>query len=275
MRPRSFFRQICWAVTACFLLAQDGRLQAELSATEIVRRCQLAFYYAADDMKARVTMELITRDGGRRTRVLTMARRDQEEGGVQKYFIYFHEPGDVRGMTFLVWKYPDREDDRWIFVPAVDLIRRISADDKRSSFVGSDFTYEDISGRDVSSDEHTLLREERLDKRMCYVIQSVPHQAVEYSKRVSWVDRETFLPLREEYYDVQHELHRVFTADRVEDIPAGAMERIPTVVKRTMKNVKTGHRTEVTMNLTSYNLALKDGDFSERGMRKPPASWIR
>src|SRR4030067_1387473 len=98
---------------------------------------------------ARVPMNLIDKDGHARTRVMTMLRRDTDEKGNQKYFIYFHEPGDVRQMTFMVWKYADKEDDRWIFIPAVDLVRRIAADDKRSSFVGSDFTYTDVSGRGV------------------------------------------------------------------------------------------------------------------------------
>lgn len=250
----------------------------QLSAVRIIENSQLTFYYQGDDMKARVIMELIDKGGGKRTRDMTMLRRDQTEGGNQKYFIYFHKPGDVRRMTFMVWKYPTKEDDRWIFIPAVDLIRRIAADDKRSSFVGSDFTYEDISGRDVASDTHTLLRSEMLEERECYVIQSVPKEPTEYTKRLSWIDKKTFLPLKEEYYDAQNELFRVFTADKIEEITGaeGKDKKVfPTVTKRTMKNVKTGHRTEVTYKSVSYNLGLKDKDFSERQMRRPPRSWIR
>jgi hypothetical protein len=250
----------------------------QLSAVRIIENSQLAFYYQGDDMKARVIMELIDKGGGKRTRDMTMLRRDQTEGGNQKYFIYFHKPGDVRRMTFMVWKYPTKEDDRWIFIPAVDLIRRIAADDKRSSFVGSDFTYEDVSGRDVASDTHTLLRSEMLEERECYVIQSVPKEPTEYTKRLSWIDKKTFLPIKEEYYDAQNELFRVFTADKIEEITGaeGKDKKVfPTVTKRTMKNVKTGHRTEVIYKSVSYNLGLKDKDFSERQMRRPPRSWIR
>jgi hypothetical protein len=183
--------------------------------------------------------------------------------------MYFHEPGDVRRLTFMVWKYPTREDDRWIFIPAVDLIRRIAAEDKYSSFVGSDFTHEDVSGRDVAEDSHTLLREEKLGDREVFVIESVPREAAAFTKRVSWIDKENFLPLKEEYYDAQNELQRVFTADRIEEIV------YPTIMRRTMRNVKTGHRTEVTVNSVAYDLGLKDADFSERRMRRPPRSWIR
>jgi len=250
----------------------------QLSPAQIIENSQLAFYYQSDDMKANVTMELIDKGGSKRTRVMTMLRRDEKEGGNQKYFMYFHKPGDVRRLTFMVWKYPAKEDDRWIFVPAVDLIRRIAADDKRSSFVGSDFTYEDVSGRDVESDTHTLLRSEKLEGRECYVIQSVPKQPTEYTKRISWIDKNTFLPLKEEYYDAQNELFRIFTADKIEDIKVGegtGENVFPTVTHRTMKNLKTGHRTEVVYKSVLYNLGLRDEDFSERRMRRPPRAWIR
>ncbi len=252
---------------------QDSRL----TAAEIIEKSQLAFYYQGEDMKARMTMELINQDGAKRRRVMTMLRHDQAEGGNQRYFIYFHEPGDVRRMTFMVWKYPEKEDTRWIYVSALDLIRRIASDDKRSSFVGSDFTYEDISGRDVDSDSHSLLREEKFGERDCYVIQSIPKTIMDYTKRLSWIDKENFLPLQEEYYDAQQELYRVFTADEVQNIAevkGESSKAFPTVTKRTMKNVKSGHRTEVTYGSVTYNLGLEENDFSERRMRRPPRSWI-
>ena len=163
--------------------------QAELDAAAIIERSLGAYYYAGDDMKARVTMELIGDDGGTRSRTMTMLRWNEAAEGNQKYFVYFHEPGDVRRMTFMVWKNIGQDDDRWIYIPAVDLIRRIAADDSRSSFVGSDFTYEDVSGREVIADSHTLLREEDLEGRPCFVVESAPLDSAQYTRRVSWIDR--------------------------------------------------------------------------------------
>jgi outer membrane lipoprotein-sorting protein len=246
------------------------------SAEQVITKSQEAFYYQASDMKAKVEMALIDKKGKTRNRVLTMLRIDLPSEGDQKYFTYFHEPGDVRGMTFMVWKYTEKEDDRWLFVPAVDLIRRIAADDKRSSFVGSDFTYEDISGRDAASDTHTHLKEETLDDCVCYVIESTPKEVIDFTKRISWIDKKTFLPVKEEYYDRQNTLYRVFTAEKIEDV---ASEKdgttYPSVTQRTMSNLKTGHKTEVSFTEISYDHGLKDGDFSERYMRKPPRNWIR
>lgn len=251
--------------------AQDAEI---LSAEEIYSNAQLAFYYPGDDMNARITMELINDSGGTQTREMSMLRLDGSDGGDQKYFIYFHEPGDVRRMTFMIWKYAESEDDRWIFVPAVDLVRRIAADDKYSSFVGSDFSYEDISGRDVSSDDHTLTGTETLDGREVYVIESIPKDSAPYTKQISWIDIETFMPLKEEYYDAQDELARIFTADVIENIETTSGEIYPTATVRTMLNVKNGHKTVVTFTSIEYNIGLDEDDFTERFMRQPPRDWI-
>ncbi|MBI4516000.1 MAG: outer membrane lipoprotein-sorting protein [Deltaproteobacteria bacterium] len=258
-----------------FLLAvMPAVAQAQPTATDIVEKSQQAFYYPGSDMKAKVTMELIAGEGKKRTRVLAMLRKNDSTSRNQKYFLYFHQPGDVRRTAFLVWKYPEKDDDRWIFIPALNAVRRVAASDSRSSFVGSDFTYEDISGRDLSADAHTLLHEEKLGEADCYVIESIPKSGAEYTKKRAWIDQATFLPRQEEYYDAQNELARRFTADAIENVAAGEGKTIPTVVKRTMRNVKSGHRTEVRFESVAYDVGLDDEVFAERALQSPPRKWI-
>lgn len=255
-------------VTATVLFLA-GNLMA-MSAEEIISASQDVFYAQGDDSKIRVHMRLITRSGKERVREMTMLRKNYE-AGMQKYFIYFYTPSDVRDMTFMVNKYPDRDDDRWLFVPAINMVRRIAVEDKASSFVGSDFTYEDISGRAPVDDNHELVREEPLNGRDCYVIKSTPKAGdMAYSYKLSWIDKENFLPLKEEYFDRRGELNRIFTADFVTDI-----DGFPTATRRTMKNVQSGHRTEVTFTKTEYNLGINDSLFSERFLRRPLKKWIK
>ncbi|MFQ5890944.1 MAG: outer membrane lipoprotein-sorting protein [Gemmatimonadota bacterium] len=242
-------------------------------ATEIIARSREAFYAAAMDMRARARMVLVNKAGRTRERELTMLRKNFE-GGEQRYYIYFHRPSDVRGTTFMVWKYPERDDDRWIYVPAIALVRRIAADDARSSFVGTDFSYEDISGRDARADEHRLLREDTLDGHPAYVVESRPVRAAEYERKVSWIDQATYLPLREDYYDVQGALYRVYRSEEIREVEA-AGTAVPTVVRRTMQNVKTGHRTDVTFLEVEYDVGIQDDLFTESSLRRPPRRWIR
>ncbi len=267
-------------LTCIPVLAQDKQQAAPkaLTATGIIERAQQAFYYPGADMKAKVTMDLITDTGSKRTRVLTMLRKNVAGSNDQKYFLYFHQPGDVRRTAFLVWKYPNKEDDRWVFIPAVNMVRRVAASDSRSSFVGSDFTYEDVSGRDLDADDHSLLREEQLGGADCYVVQSVPKRPMDYTRKLSWIDKKTFLSRKEEYYDVQTQLARLFTADEIRDVTVesgGAKKVYPTVTKRTMKNVKSGHRTEVTYESVAYDVGLGDDIFAERTLQNPPEKWIK
>jgi hypothetical protein len=243
---------------------------AQPSADEIVRRSLDAFYYPGDDMKLRVSMVLINPQGKERRRDFTMLRKDFGDEGDQKYFVYFHAPADVKGMTFMVWKSPTEEDDRWIFLPAISMVRRIAANDKRSSFVGSDFTYEDVSGRNPGDESHSFLRSEDMDGRPCYVIESTPNGNADYTRRVSWIDSERWLPLKEEYFDAREETVRIFTADEV-----AQTGEFWTVTKRTMQNLQTGFRTEVTFGDISYNVGLEENLFTERYLRQPPRRWIR
>jgi outer membrane lipoprotein-sorting protein len=259
-------------IGALALLMVPTPARAQPSADEIMTKAHLAMYYPGDDMRARVTMRLVSRDGKERLRELTMTRRDLKEGGEQRYFIYFHRPPDVRDMTFLVWKYPGRDDDRWLYIPAIKLVRRIAASDKRSSFAGSDFSYEDISGREPEEDSHKLLRDEKVGERSAHVVESAPKDpgSVDFSRKLSWIDRATWLPLKEEYYDRRGELTRVFTAEELREV-----QGFWTVVKRVMKNIQSGHWSEAVLADVRYNQKLSPDLFSERALRAPPTELTK
>lgn len=269
---KSKILSICLLLSVLCLLTSKA---IAITPEDVMKKSQAAFLYQGKDFKARVIMKLISRGGQERIRELTMLRKNYgEAGGNQRYFIYFFQPADVKDMTFMVYKYPARDDDRWLFVPAINMVRRIAAQDKRSSFVGSDFTYEDVSGRDVEDDTHSIVKEERLGgwggSRACYVIKSTPKAAdMDYSYKLSWIDKANFLLLKEEYYDRKGELYKVFTADEIREIKG-----FPTVTKRTMKNLQSGHRTEVTFIKADYNIGIEDSLFSERFLKQPPKKWI-
>lgn len=269
---KSRLRKIFMMLPAIFCLMLLPVQVNALTAKDIMNKSQEVFLYQGKDFKARVLMKLITKSGKERIREMTMLRKNYgPSGGEQKYFMYFHKPADVRKMSFMVYKYPGKDDDRWLFIPAINMTKRIAARDKTSSFVGSDFTYEDISGRDVGDDTHTLEKEEALNDSEVYVVKSTPKAGdVNYSYKLSWIDRTNFLPLKEEYYDLKGELIKVFTAHKVE-----AVKGFFTIVNRTMKNIQSGHRTDVTFSKTDYNVGIQDNLFSERFLKRPPNKWIK
>lgn len=253
------------------ILLPAKRVQA-LTADEIIHKANMASYYAGDDGKSRVKMNLLSKRGKKRYRELTILRRDVVEGGQQKFYVYFHEPRDVSKMVLMVWKNVEKDDDRWLYIPAIDLVKRISTRDKRSSFAGSDFTYEDISGRRPENDEHTLIKEEDLNGKPAYVIKNVPKdkKLVEFSYYLTWVDKETFIPLRAEYYDKREKLHRVISADEIKVI-----QGFPTVVRAKAENLQTGHSTVIEFEKVKYNVGIGEEIFEERFLRRPPRRWLK
>jgi len=238
-----------------------------MTADEIIEKSNIAYYYAADDGKATAKMYIKDARGRERYREITILRKDIKDGGRQNYYVYFHEPADVSKMVFMVWKQVSGDDDRWLYMPAIDLVKRIATSDKRSSFAGGVFTYEDVSGRRTIDDTHTLLREEKINGKEAYVIKNVPKDAdvVEFSYYISWIDKSTFLPIKGEYYNKSDKLYRTIEVEKT-----AVIDGYPTSIKGTGKNLETGLETTIEFVDVKYNLGLKENIFEERFLRRPP-----
>jgi hypothetical protein len=235
---------------------------------EIINRANLASYYAGDDGRSEARMAIEDAQGRTQLRQFTVLRKDRAEGGDQDFMVFFSRPSDVRGTVFLVAKKVDRDDDRWLYLPGLDLVRRISAGDKRTSFVGSHFFYEDVSGRHPQADEHTLV--ETTGEH--YVIKSKPKDrgAVEFEHYVTRIDRQTFLPVKTEYYDARDRVYRVMEVLDVQEISGH-----PTVTRSQISDPVNGGRTLMEFRYTEYDVGLPADIFSERYLRTPPVDWLR
>ena len=233
------------------------------SADEIIKKSHLAYYYAKNDGKADVTMKLIDKNKNEKTKKFVMSRLDIKDGGEQRYFIYFKKPSDISKMTFMVYKYNQKDDDRWLYVPAIDLVKRIAASDKSSSFVGSDFSYEDVSGRLWTLDKHELMSEYKLDGKNVYKIKSVPKSVDYFSYKISFIDKENFLPLKEEYYDKNNEIFKQF-----EILELKKIDGVATAIKRKMSDLKNQQYTLIHFEKIEYDLGLKEKYFKERYLKK-------
>lgn len=230
---------------------------------EIIERANLAAYYAGDDGRAEVIMTITDAQGRTRKREFVILRRDVVDGGQQQFYIYFKKPSDVRKMVFMVHKYIDKDDDRWLYLPALDLVKRIAGSDKRTSFVGSHFLYEDVSGRSVNEDIHELV-ETTADY---YVLKNTPKDpaGVEFSSYTVWVDKQNFMLVKAEYYDKEGRKYR-----EVESLKIKNIQGFPTVVKARVRDLASGGATVSVFKNIKYNIGLKDRIFTERYLRRPP-----
>lgn len=233
------------------------------SVEEIVEKANLVSYYGGDDGRAEVTMTITDAQGRTRNREFVILRKDVTDGGAQLFYVYFEKPSDVRKMVFMVHKHIDKDDDRWLYLPALDLVKRIAASDKRTSFVGSHFFYEDVSGRGVAEDEHKLV--ETTDTH--YVLENIPKNpgSVEFASYKVWIDKKTFMPMKAEYTDRQGKVYRQVEALEVKEI-----QGIPTVTKSRVKDLAGGGETVSEFGNIEYNVGLKENIFTERYLRRPP-----
>jgi outer membrane lipoprotein-sorting protein len=235
----------------------------------VVKKANLAAYYQGDNGKATVTMTITDKKGQTRNRAFVILRQDVEDGGDQKYFVYFKRPSDVRRMTYMVHKHAavDKDDDRWLYLPALSLVKRIAAGDKRTSFVGSDFLYEDVSGRSLEEDVHELTE----TTEAFYVIKSTPKNpaSVEFSYFTVAIDKANFIPMKMEFFDKTGARYRVIESTEVKEI-----QGYPTVVKSLVKDLKTGSQTEMAFTDVAYDIKLKD-IFTERYLSNPPRDITR
>lgn len=257
------------ALIAFFVVAGlAATAYAAMTGQEIVDKANLASYYKGDDGKSAARMVITDSLGRTREKEMTILRMDVEDGGEQKFYVYFDQPSDEKGTTYLVWKKPGGDDDRWLYLPAMDLVRRIASSDKRSSFVGSDFAYEDISGRSTEEDNHTLLGEEE----GCYKIKSVPRDpaSVEFDYFITWVDKKNFLPMRAELYDKNGKLYKKMEALEVSEI-----QGFPTVTTMRANNLNSGGHTVSSFSDVAYDIGLDDKIFTERSLRKPPRQYTK
>ena len=241
---------------------------ADLKVDEIVKKANQAAYYQGADGKAAVTMTITNKKGQTRERQFNILRKDVEGGGDQFYFVYFKRPTDVRKMAYLVHKKVGKDDDRWLYLPALSLVNRIAAGDKRTSFVGSDFLYEDVSGRGLDEDTHSLV--ETTEEH--YVIKNVPKEpeTVEFSYFTVAIDRKNFIPMKMSFYDKSDTLYRIIESKEVKEI-----QGLPTVTKSLVKDLKSGSQTEMIFSKVQYDLGLKETLFTERYLQRPPREATR
>ena len=259
-----------------------GAAQSDAADVEqIVNQTNRVSYYQGTDGKARVDMTITDSQGRTRERRLTILRRDQpdpsaEEGdqagddycGAQKIYAYFDRPADVNKTVFMVWKNLDRDDDRWMYLPALDLVKRISSTDKRTSFVGSHFYYEDVSGRNINDDVHELVK----TTDVYYVLKNTPknQDIVEFSYFEMWIHKATSMVVKIEYYDNENKKYRIYEALEVDNI-----QGFPTVIKARMTDMKTGGHTILEYSNVEYNINIPEDIFTERYLRRPPRKYLR
>jgi len=160
--------------------------------------------FASD--RSALTMELINAHGDVTTRRLLLETVEGTEDG-DRSRVVFEWPADVKGTRLLTWTHKRSDDDQWLFLPSIKRVKRISANNKSGSFMGSEFAFEDLASVEVEKYRHTLLAEPVVAGRNCWQVERVSTDSSSgYKRQVIWFDKEYMNPLRIDFYDRKDEL---------------------------------------------------------------------
>jgi outer membrane lipoprotein-sorting protein len=217
-----------------------------------------------DDMTSDLKMTLINSSGNERVREIKQFSRDF--GDVEKRIMFFVKPADVKNTSFMNWSYDEdgKDDDQWIYLPALKKVKRISSDSKGDYFMGSDFTYDDLGDRKPTDDTHKILREEKLKGEDCYVIESTPKdEDYMYSKTITWIIKDKWIGLKKEFYDEDDDLLKILTVDKYKDINGFLI-----ITHTEMENKQKEHKTVMELNNVKINTGISKSKFTERMMTR-------
>lgn len=223
-----------------------------------------------DNMTSGMEMILIDKNGDTRTRKL---RSFMKDFGKDTYrLLFFLEPADVRNTGFLTYDYddPDKDDDQWLYLPALRKTKRIATSDKSGSFMGSDFTYSDMSSRDIEDYDFKLLKEDEVRGHKVWLIQSTPRtkEVVDetgYEKSVVFIRQDNYVVVRAVHWTEDNKL-KYFDVKELELIDGiwVAMEMTMT----TKQGKATLHKTILRNENVKFNQDLDEDIFTIRRLEK-------
>lgn len=211
-----------------------------------------------ETISTRSRMVITARDGSTTERVIDQYSKDGPNGA--RTVIVFQRPANVAGTRFLTMDNASGGSDRWIFLPSLGRIRRIAASESGGSFMGTDFSYDDISSidRSISLDTHTLSGEETLNGKTCYVIQSIPRDSsYQYSKTITWIDKSTYQIYKSEMYNRRGELVKIMEMSVFSDVQGRL-----TPMETKISTVAAGTSTTIYMEIIKYDDPIPEGVFT-------------
>ncbi|UTC78369.1 outer membrane lipoprotein-sorting protein [Treponema sp. OMZ 799] len=246
-------KKIVMILLAAVIALGSGFAQ-ELTGRDIMQKASNREKAVTDSFKMRMT--LINSNGKKRVREVTAYSKDY--GKEEKTVMVFLLPADVKGTGYLAYSYDDtsKSDDRWLYIPALKKAKRISGSSSQDDFMGTEFTYEDMGSRKVDDYKHSLLGEEKIDSKDCWKIESVPVKKSMYSKFISWIDKESFLNVKAEFYDEQGSILKVLTVSGIEK-----KDGFWTGNKMEMNNLQKKRKTVIEILKHEFNKEIPDSYF--------------
>jgi hypothetical protein len=215
---------------------------------------------------AEMEMILIDAYNSKTVRQMTSKVMEDDSDG-DKSLMVFLNPKDVKGTKMLTHSHKDSDDDQWLFLPSLRRVKRISSRNKSSSFMGSEFSYEDLGSQEIEKYNYKWIRDAKTKKgEQLWILQRVPKKKSGYSKMVMYVSKGKNNPVKIDYYDRKGELLKsaTFTDYKVYKVGKKKLYRAH---KIHMKNVQTKKQSIFTWKQRKLGVGHKSRDFDKRSLK--------
>ncbi len=256
-RPFSIFRR---RLTCATLLSAAGARAAD-DALRLVQ--QVYDRPAGRDTTVLSRMELLARGGASRIRELVTYRQERSKGEFQS-LARFLAPDDIAGTGLLSIDKADGSSEQWLYLPAMDRVRRVASDRKGGRFVGSDIYFEDLQTRRPASDTHRIVGREALDGVACEVIESIPTEADNsvYKRRRLWIDPQLALVMRVDFF----ERDEATPSKRWQVLAKQRIQGYWTITDSKTTDLSSGHETRLVALNVKYDRKLPAKLFSSQAL---------
>lgn len=220
------------------------------------------------DATSLVTMTLTEKGRAPRVRKMISYRLDKKAGEIAT-LIRFTEPADIEGTGLLTLDHADSDSEQWIYLPALERVRRIASNRKAGRFVNSDYYYEDLRSRKVERDEHRIIGRENVGGVNCEILESTPVESDSsvYLKRQVWLDPNTLLPMRIDFYEKREDQ----PSKRWQQLKKDRVKGLWTVMDSTLTDLASGHQTRLTVEEILYDRRLPAKLFSTQTLEDESA----
>lgn len=217
------------------------------------------------DYTANMLMILMNKHGQKSERQMRIRTLEVKNDG-DKSLTIFDTPRDVKGTAFLSFTHKVGDDDQWLYLPALKRIKRISSRNKSGSFMGSEFSYEDIASQELEKYTYKWIRDEEYEDKACFVLEQYPVDKKNsgYTKQVIWLDKEEYRAWKVEYFDRKNSHLKTLINTGYRKY----LEKYWRPDEMFMDNHQTGKSTKLITSNYKFRTGLKDSDFNKNSLRR-------
>ena len=209
-------------------------------------------------------MVLRNKQGKESRRQLRVKVLEVADDGNRTLFV-FDQPRDVKGTAFLIHAHKQEADDQWLYLPALKRVKRISSSNRSGSFMGSEFSYEDLGAQELEEFSCRYLRDEPCGELTCSVTGQVPTDRKSgYRRQVVWRDRDELRLWKVEYFDRKDSHLKTLTLDKYERY----LDRYWRASEMTVVNRLTGKSTVMHWSDFQFRTDLNERDFTKTGLKR-------